>query len=82
MLGSGNRLVPISPVEMDTGSWSVVPQRSRARKHRRGMRPAGGIRPVTPRVKDEPMDGAGKTHVIPLSVEAEESSDDSSGIGR
>ena len=50
VLGSGNQLVPISPVEMDGSSWSVVPLASRARKNRRGMRPAGGIRPCPPRV--------------------------------
>ena len=71
VLGSGNRLVPISPVEMDGSSWSVVPSVSRARKNRRGMRPAGGIKPCPPRVKNEPTEGEGKTHAIPLSVEAE-----------
>ena len=60
-------MVPISPVELDGGAWSVVPQKSGDRKHRRGMRPAGGIMPITPRVKDEPTDRAGK-----LSVEAAE----------
>ena len=69
VLGSGNRLVPISPVERDGGSWSVAPPVSRARKNRRGMRPDGRIRPCPQRVKNELMDGEGKTHVIPLSVE-------------
>ena len=72
VLGSGNRVVPISPVELDGAAWTVIPQKSGARKHRRGMWPAGGIRPVTPRVKDEPTDRAGKTLMIPLSVEAAE----------
>ena len=70
-MGSGNRLVPISPVEMDGSSWSVVPPVSRARTNRRGMQPAGGIRPCPPRVKNEHKDGEGKTHAIPLLVEAE-----------
>ena len=72
VLGSGNRLVPISSVEMEGSSWSVVPPVSRARKNRRGMRPAGGIRQCPPRVKNGPTDGEGKTQAIPLSVEAEE----------
>ena len=43
VLGSGNRLVPISPVEMDGSSWSVVPPRSRTRKNRRGCGRAEGL---------------------------------------
>ena len=65
VLGSGNPMVPISPVEMD-------PQGSEARRHRRGMRPAVGIRPVPQRVNNELTDEVGKTKVMPLSVEAEE----------
>ena len=72
VLGSGSRLVPISTVEMDGSSWSVVPPRSRARRNGRGMRSAGGIRPYPPGMKNEPMAGEGRTDVIPLSVEAEE----------
>ena len=36
------------------------------------MRPAGGIRPCPPGMKNEPMAGEGRTDVRPLSVEAEE----------
>ena len=72
VLGSGSRLVPISPVEMDGSSWSVVPPRPRARRNGRGMRLAGGIRPCPPGMKNEPMAGEGRTDVRPLSVEAEE----------
>ena len=74
VLGSGNPMVRISPVEMDRGSWSVVTQVSRARRHRRGMRPAGGIRPFPQRVKNELTDGGGGGGIFvrPLSVEAEE----------
>ena len=72
VLGSGNPMVPISPVEMDRGSLSVVPQVSGARIHRRGLRPTGGIRPVPQRVNNELTDEGGKSKVIPLSVEAEE----------
>ena len=60
VLGSGIPMVPISLVEMDRGSLSVVPQVSGARRHRRGMRPAGGIRPVPQRVKNELTDEGGK----------------------
>ena len=45
---------------------------SRARRHRRGMRPAGGSRPFPQRVKNELTDEGGNTEVRPLSVEAEE----------
>ena len=73
VLGSENPMLPISPTEMDRGSWSVVPQVSRARRHRRGMRPAGGIRPFPQRVNNELLDGGGGgTKVMPLSVEADE----------
>ena len=37
VMGSGNPIMPISPVGMDRGSSSVVHQVSRARKHGRGM---------------------------------------------
>ena len=72
VLGSGNPMVPVSPVGMDRGSLPVVPQVSRARRHRRGMQPAGGIRPFPQRVKNELTDEGGNTKVRPLSVEAEE----------
>ena len=41
VLESGSQLVPISPVEMDGGSWSVVPPRSKARRNRGGGDAAG-----------------------------------------
>ena len=72
VLGSGNPMVPVSPVEMDKGSLLVVPQVSGARRHRRGVRPAGGIRPFPQRVKNELTDEGWNTKVGPLSVEAEE----------
>ena len=56
VLGSGNPIVPISPVGMDGGSSSVVPQVSGARRHGRGMRPAEGNRWSPQRVKDELTD--------------------------
>ena len=65
-------MVPISPIEEEGGSWSVVPSVSRSRKHRREMRPAGGIRPCPPRVRNGPTDGVGITQVRPLLVEAGE----------
>ena len=61
-----------SPVGMDRGSLPVVPQVSGARRHRRGMRPAGGSGPFPQRVKNELTDEGGNTEVRPLSVEAEE----------
>ena len=64
--------MPISPVGMDGGSLPVVPQVSGARRHRRGMRPAGGGRPFPQRVKNELTDEGGNNEVRPLSVEAEE----------
>ena len=68
VFGSGHPMVPSSPVEMDRGSGSVV---TRARRHRRGMRPAGGVRPFPQRVKNGLTDeGGGGTKVMPLSVEA------------
>ena len=48
VLGSGSQLVPISSVEMDGGSWSVVPPRSKAQRMGGGMRPARGSRPCPP----------------------------------
>ena len=45
---------------------------SGARRHGRGMRPAGGTRPFPPRVKDELTDEGENTRVVPLTVEAEE----------
>ena len=52
VLGIRNPIVPISPVGMDRGSSSVVPQVSGAQKHGRGMRPAGWNRRSPQRVKD------------------------------
>ena len=65
-------MVPVSPVGMDRGSLPVFPQVSGARRHRRGMRPAGGIRPFPQRVKNELTDEGGNTKVRPLLVEPEE----------
>ena len=64
--------MPISPVGMDRGSSSVVPQVSGARKHGRGMQLARGNRRFPQRVKDELTDEGENTRVVPLSVEAEE----------
>ena len=72
VLGNGSQLGPISPVEMDGNSWSVVPPRSKAQRNGRGMRPAGGSRPCPPGMKNEPMAGEGRIDVRPLSVKAEE----------
>ena len=72
VLGSGNPIVPISPVGMDGGSSSVVPQVSGARKHGRGMWPAGGNRRFPQRAKDELTGEGENTRKVPLSVEAEE----------
>ena len=72
VLGSGNTMVSVSPVGMDRGSLPVVPQVSGARRHRRGMRPAGRISPFPQRVKNELTDEGGNTKVRPLSGEAEE----------
>ena len=58
VLGSRNPIVPISSVGMGRGSSSVVPQVSGARKHGRGMQPAGGNRQSPQRVKDELTDEA------------------------
>ena len=57
VLGGGNPMVPIPPVEMGRDSSSVVPQVSGARRHGRGMRPAGGTRPFPRRIKNELTDG-------------------------
>ena len=72
--------MPISPVEMDGSSWSVVSPRSRARRKGRGMRTAGGIRP--PGMKNEPLAGEGRTDARPLSVEAEELSPELKSLSR
>ena len=45
---------------------------SGARKHGRGMRPAGGTRRFPQRVKDELTGEGDNTRVVPLSVEANE----------
>ena len=74
VLGSGSPIVPISPVGMDGGSSSVVPQVSGARKHGRGMRPARGNRQFPQRVNDELTGERENTRKVPLSVQAEESS--------
>ena len=62
-------MVPIPPVEMGRGSSSVVSQVSGARRHGRGMRPAGGTRPFPQRIKNELTDEGENTRVVPLSVE-------------
>ena len=49
VLGSGNPMEPVSPFGKDGDSLLVVPQVSGARRHRRGMRPAGGSRPLPQR---------------------------------
>ena len=82
VLGSGSQVVPISPVERDGSSWSVVPPRSKARRNGRGMQPAGGSRPCPPGMKNEPMAGEGRTDVRPLSVEAEEFSPEIKSLSR
>ena len=61
-----------SPIRLDRGSLSVVPPVSGARKHGRGMRPAGGDRRSLQGGKDEHMVVREKIGVLPLSVEAEE----------
>ena len=53
-------MVPVSLVGMDRGSLPVVLQVSGARRHRRGMRPAGGSRPFPQRVKNELTDEGGE----------------------
>ena len=82
VVGSGSRLVPIFPVEMDGSSWSVVPPRPRTRRSGRGMRPAEGIRPCPPGMKNELMAGEGRTDARPLSVEAEEFSPEIKSMSR
>ena len=72
VLGSANPMVLVSPVGMDRGSLPVVPQVSGARRRGRGMRPAGGSRPLPQMVKNELTDEGGNTVVRPLSVAAEE----------
>ena len=72
VVASGNRVVPICPIEMEGGPWSVVPSVSRSRKNRREMRPAAEVRPCPPKVMDGPKEGVKKTQVRPLSVEAGE----------
>ena len=59
VLGSGNPMVLISPTEMDRDSWSVDPHVSGASRHMRGMRPAGGIRPIPQRANNELVDWGG-----------------------
>ena len=63
VLGSGSPMLPVSPVGMDRGSLPVVPQVSGARRHRRGMRPAGGGRPFPQREKNELTDEGGNTEL-------------------
>ena len=77
--------MPDSPIVMDRGSSSVVPPVFGARKHGKGMRPAGGDRRSPQEVKDGHTEVREKmlvisvrpvvkenTGVVPLSVEAEE----------
>ena len=64
-------MVPVSTFGMDGGSLPVVPQVSRARRHGRGMRPAGGSRPFPQRKINDLTDEREKTEVRPISVEAE-----------
>ena len=46
VLGSGTPMVPVSTLEMGGGPLPVAPQVPGARRHRRGMRPAGEGRPL------------------------------------
>ena len=78
---SGPRWCWYSLVGLGRGSSSVVPPVSGARKHGRGMRPAGGDRRSPQKVKDGQVviivvsDGQvvrENTRVVPLSVETEE----------
>ena len=57
----GTKWFPISPIEEEGGSWSVVPSSSKSRKNRREMRPAGGMRPCPPKIKNGPTVGVGNT---------------------
>ena len=85
VLGSRSPIVPDSPIGMIRGSLSVVPPVPGARKHRRGMRPAGGDRRSPQKVKDGHTDVSDRlivildgpvvrenTRVAPLSIEVEE----------
>ena len=85
VLGSRSPIMPDSPIGLGRGSSSVVPPVSGARKHGRGMLPAGGDRRSPQKVKDGQTDvredilvvSDGQvvrenTRVVPLSVEAEE----------
>ena len=72
VLKNRNPIMPISPVGMDRGSSSVVPQISGTQKQGRGMRLAGGNSQFPQRAKDELMDEGENTRMVPLSVEAEE----------
>ena len=83
--GSRSPIVPDSPIGMGRGLIVGGPPVSGARKHGRGMRPAGGDRRSAQKVKDGHTDVREKiivisdepvvrenTGVVPLSVEAEE----------
>ena len=70
VLGSGNPMVLVSTLGMGGGSLPVAPQVSGAHKHRRGMRPAGGGRPLPQKDIDDLMNKRENAAVRPLPVEA------------
>ena len=63
-------MVPVSTLGMGGGSLPVAPQVSGARKHRRGMRPAGGGRPLQQKNIDDLTNRRENAAGRPLSVEA------------
>ena len=65
-------MVPVSTLGMGGGSLPVAPQVSGARKHRRGMLPAGGGRPLPQNNIDDLTNKRENAAVRPLSVEAAE----------
>ena len=81
VLGNRNMIMLDTPIGMGGGSSSVVPPTSGARKHGRGIRPAGRDRRSPQKVKDGQMDVSENiivvsdgpvvrenTRVVPLSV--------------
>ena len=65
-------MVPVSTLEMGGGPLPVAPQVSGARKHRRGMQPAGEGRPLPQNNIDDLTIKRENAAVRPLSVEAVE----------